>query len=430
MGSQESRPCRFVDFCAKRLMTEKSTRQLELIIVSLFRVLSESGLIKAVGDCAIFLINHSGKNMSVEQIMKSMDRIEADLNSFTSNSKSELENIGNQQRDLAHRLAKLERYETGKPVVDWAEQVIENAAFNDFLSGNRGKAKFEVKNNTLTGSDTTVAPDRRPGVVPGATTPLTVESLFEHVPTESNAVEFMRENVFTNGAAEAAEGATKSESSLTWSLVNVPVSTVAHWIKITKQLMEDHVALAAYVNNRLAYGVNRRVETQLVTGNGTAPNIGGMLKSGNYTVHAYTDAMLGSGLKKHKLLRMVVADLKASGYTPSAILLNPSDWLLFEMDMINQTAASLTVSDLANGFPLQLFGVPVIESIGVTADTFAILDAAQTGRIYDRQEVTVEFSESDSDNFVKNLITVRAERRLALAIDQPAAIRGGDLTPA
>jgi hypothetical protein len=49
---------------------------------------------------------------------------------------------------------------------------------------------------------------------------------------------------------------------------------------------------------------------------------------------------------------------------------------------------------------------------------------------YDREGVIVELSDSDGDNFQKMLVTVRAVRRLALAVERPASIRGGDLTPA
>ncbi len=369
---------------------------------------------------------------SIDLVMKQMDRVESDLNTFTSASKSEIKNIGDKQLELANRLVKLERFQPSNDSQssNWGGQIVENATFKDFLSGSRSKTKIDVQNNTLTGSDSTVAPDRRPGVSPGAFAPLKIEDLFEHIPTSSNAIEFTKENVFTNSAAEAAEGATMAESSLTMSLVNMPVSTVGHFIKISKQLAEDSVALASYVNRRLEYGVNRRVENQLANGNGTAPNISGIFDTGNFAAHGYADAILGTGLKKYKLLRRVIADLVAAGYAPGAVLLNPNDWLQFEIDLIEQIPAGITAADIANGFQTRIFGVPVIQSIGVTADTFAVLDAKQAGRIFDRQAVTIELSESDSDNFVKNLITVRAERRLALAIDQPNAIIAGDLTPA
>jgi len=246
-------------------------------------------------------------------------------------------------------------------------------------------------------------------------------------PTGSNAVEFTRENVFTNSAAEATEGAQKGESSLTWTLVNQPISTVAHWIKISKQLAADAPALAAYVNTRMAYGVNAKVETQLVVGDGTAPNISG-IADGNFTAHGIANAALGSTLKKLVLIRQVLAASYAAGWPADAILLNPADWAAIEIELMT-VAAGQTLYSVSEGGTPRLFGLPVIQSIGVAADTFYAGAFAQAYMIHNREGVTIELSDSDSDNFTKNLITIRAERRLALATERPAAVRGGDLTP-
>jgi hypothetical protein len=66
----------------------------------------------------------------------------------------------------------------------------------------------------------------------------------------------------------------------------------------------------------------------------------------------------------------------------------------------------------------------------VTADTFQVGAYNMAATKYDREGVIVELSDSDGDNFQKMLVTVRAVRRLALAVERPASIRGGDLTPA
>ena len=66
----------------------------------------------------------------------------------------------------------------------------------------------------------------------------------------------------------------------------------------------------------------------------------------------------------------------------------------------------------------------------MTADNVAVGAFGSAATLYNREGVVVEMSDSDSDNFTKNLITLRAERRLALATERPAAIRAGDLTPA
>lgn len=381
-----------------------------------------------------------------EQIMKALDQVEAKLTAMSTKAEGEfatvgkiaadtktaLDNIGIEQRVLADRLLAVEQKATAQPekkeVTSWGEQFIKNARYADFAGGHMAKLRVEVK-NTLTGSDTNVAPQRNAGIVAGAALPFSMEALLPSTTTSSNAIEFTKEASFTNSAAEAAEGTEKGESALTWSLVNMPVSTVAHWIKISKQLAADAPALAAYVNTRMAYGVNQKVDVQLVVGDGTAPNISGTYDSGNFTAHGIANAALGSTFKKFVLIRKVIADLYAAGFPADAIVLNPADWAAMEIELMT-TAAGQTLYSVSEGGQPRLFGLPVIQAIGMAADTFQVGRFSEAYMVYNREGVVVEMSDSDSDNFTKNLITLRAERRLALATEKPAAVRGGDLTPA
>lgn len=383
--------------------------------------------------------------MSIDLIQKGLDSIEAKINEFATKAKAEteavgkvahdthtaLENLGTKQRELADEILQLKQRGALQPepakIEGMGQQFVKSDAYKSFAEGRAQKARFEVK-NTLTGSDTNVAPDRKPGIVPGAFQMLTLESLFNALPTSSNAIEFTKEASFTNSAAETAEGGAKPESALTWSLVNMPISTVAHWIKISRQLAMDNAALAAYVETRMAYGVNRRVETQLAVGNGVAPNLSGFLTAGNYTAHGYLSGALGATLSKFVLIRKVIGDLYNAGYPADAIVLNPVDWATMETELLTTAAGKVPFQYDTAGTP-RLFGLPVVQSVGVTADTFAVGAFGVAGTVHNREGVVVEMSESDSDNFTKNLITIRAERRLALAIEVPAAIRGGDLTP-
>ncbi|MDD3757697.1 MAG: phage major capsid protein [Advenella sp.] len=385
--------------------------------------------------------------MSTEAILKALDAIEAKMNQqsekaaedvktmgkVSEDTKAAINNIGIQQREFADRLSVLEQkgfiHCEGDRIDDsWGTQFTKSDAYIAFAGGNTQKARIEVK-NTLTGSDATVAPDRKPGIVPGASTILNIESLFTSIPTSSNAIEFTKEASFTNNAAETAEGVLKPESALTFSLVNMPVSTVAHWIKISRQLAMDNSALAAYVNTRMRYGVNKKVDTQLVVGTGVAPALSGFMKSGNYTAHGYLSGALGSTLPKFVLIRKVIGDLKNSGYVPNAIVMNPVDWATMETELLTTAAGQVPFKYDEGGTP-RLFGLPVVEAVGMTADTFAVGSFNEAATIHNREGVVVELSDSDDKNFQMNLITIRAERRLALTVEVPAAIRGGDLTPA
>lgn len=384
--------------------------------------------------------------MDLEKIVKSLDGVERALEQMSQKAEAEakangkvseetktaIDNIGVTQRELADRLVALEQKasaagEGEKADESWGAQLVKAKALESFQRGETAKCRIEVK-NTLTGSDTVVAPDRKPGIVAGAFQPMRLEAFLPSLPTSSNAIEFTKEASFTNSAAETAEGAAKPESALTFSLVNMPVSTIAHWIKISKQLAADNTALAAYVNTRMRYGVDRKVETQLVSGDGTSPNISGILDTGNFTAHGYADAALGTSLKKLVLIRKIMADLWSAGYPADGILLNPADWAAIEIDLLTTAAGQVPFKYDEMGTP-RLWGLPVIQSVGMTADQVAVGAFAQAYTVYNRQGVVVELSDSDSDNFTKNLVTVRAERRLALATEVPAAVRAGDLTP-
>jgi len=219
--------------------------------------------------------------MSIEIIMKALDTVEAKLTAMSTkadgematlgkvsaDTKTALDAIGVEQRVLADRMLLLEQRgllqaEGETKESSWGQEFVKSARYADFAGGNMSKLRVELK-ATMVGADANVAPDRIARIVGGAQTPFSMESLLPSTTTSSNAIEFTKENVFTNNSAEAAEAGEMGESSITWTLVNMPVSTVGHWIRISKQLAADAPALAAYVDNRMRYGVNRKVDTQL-----------------------------------------------------------------------------------------------------------------------------------------------------------------------
>jgi len=386
----------------------------------------------ATTDTIINQINTIENSMAAFQ-RKSTEEIK-NTSKISTETKNAMDKLGEQQKEVADRMLAMEQSginipNAGVGVENIGSKFTSSAAYRSFSGGGAQKARMEIANNITTGSDVTVAPDRKTGVVGSSFAPLTLQSLLPTLPTASNAIEYTRENVFTNAAAETAEGGAKPESSITFELKSMPVSTVPHWVKISRQLADDAPALAAYINNRMAYAVDQRVESQLAVGDGIAPNIGGLLLAGNSTVHSYTAANLGSSLPKLVLIRKLIADCLVAGYPADAILLNPTDWANIEIELLTTAAGQMLLNYNTPGVTM-LFGVPVIESVGITTDSVLVGAFQQACTLYDRQQTIVELSESDGDNFTKNLITVRAERRLALTVERPAAILSGDLTPA
>lgn len=380
----------------------------------------------------------------LESTLKEVDNKAAEelkaLGKVTTDTKAALDTLGNEQKAVAERLLALEQKgllqgregdESAKGAESIGAQFVKTSQFESFKSGSAQKARVELKNSVTNAVGNTYS-DRRPGVVGGAFRNLTLEALLASLPTTSNAVDYVRENVFTNSAAETAEASALPESSITTTLVTEPVATVGHWIKISRQLAQDNAALAAYINARMVYGVNLRVENQIIAGNGTAPNMSGFTKAGNYTAHGYSAASLttkfGSGYTRIDLIRAILGDCSSNEYPADAILLNPTDWAVIET--LKDSQGRYLVGNPNDGSAPRLWRVPIVESNAVTADNVLVLSLSQSATFYNREGVTVEMSESDSDNFTKNLVTIRAERRCMLAVEKPASVRYGDLTPA
>lgn len=386
---------------------------------------------------------------NIEVLLKSVEGIESKLAAMSAKAEGEfktlgkvsedtktaLDNMGKEQLALAERMLSLEQkgvmnQPEQKADETWGAQFVKSASFESFKAGGAQRARVEVK-NTVTNTVGNTFSDRRPGIVGGAFRVLTLEDLLTSLPTSSSSVDYVRENVFTNAAAETAEGAQKPESSVTTTLESKPVATVAHWIKISKQLASDNAMLAAYINTRMVYGVNLRVENQIIAGNGTAPNMEGFTKSGNFTAHGYTAASLTAlGLLNNRfdLIGKMIGDCVGADYPADAIVLNPADW--WTMRLAKDSQNRYILGDPGSSVAPALFGVPVVASNAMTADTVMVASLRNAATFYNREGVVVDLSESDSDNFTKNLVTIRAERRCLLAVERPAAVRYGDLTPA
>jgi HK97 family phage major capsid protein len=387
--------------------------------------------------------------MSLEAIMKAVDGIEAKLKDVSAkadgqmqtlgkvdtDTKNAMEALGKQQREMAERLLAMEQKGQIAPTTEnkdesWGAQFVKAASYEAFKAGSAQRASAEVK-NTVTNTVGNTFSQRKPDIVGGAFRTLSLEELLITLPATSNAVDYVRETAFTNSAAETAEGGIKPESDVTTGLVTKPVATVAHWIKISRQLASDNAALAAYINNRMVYGVNLRVENQIISGNGTAPNMEGFARAGNFTAHGYTAASLtAAGLLNNRfdLIGKMLGDCVLADYPADAIIVNPGDW--WTMRLAKDTQNRYILGDPGSSVAPSLFGVPVVASNAVTADTVFVASLRNAATFYNREGVVIDMSESDSDNFTRNLVTIRAERRCMLAVERPAAVRYGDLTPA
>ena len=287
---------------------------------------------------------------------------------------------------------------------------------------------MRVEANTLMGqegsplenADTLVPTDRRPGITPGAFRTLRVKDLLPVIPTTSNAWQFVRELVFTNAAAETAEGAAKPETTLTFEDATVNIRTIAHFIKASNQILADAPALRAYVDTRLRYGVELREEQQIVAGDGTGQNISGMTLAANRTAFTPTTGETALDSVNRAKYAILGAD-----YTPTGIIMNPADWGGIERLKDSQNAY-LVGNPFGSIVPM-LWGLPVAITNSMTVTNFLMADFMTSYEYIERQSTVVDIGYVN-DDFTKNLVTIRAEKRGALASIRKASTRYGSLT--
>jgi HK97 family phage major capsid protein len=300
-------------------------------------------------------------------------------------------------------------------------EFINSDQFKAMASGEREKARFEVKNTVVTGGNMPFEV-QRPGIIPGSFGPITIRQMIPTITVASNSVSSLRELAFTNAAAEVAEAAAKAESSITFEPYNVQIETVAHWIKVSNQLLADAPAVAAYIDTRLRDGLAQRVDRQLLLGDGTTPNLSGLTDAGNFTAFtASSGANMVESINKAKYNRWAV------GEVVDTVIVNPADWA--EMELLREGSGSgayLYGAPGTNAGP-QPFGVSVVMSQHMPVGQFLIGSLRTSAIIYQRQGAVVEMG-FVNDDFTKNLVTIRAEERLGLGVDRPAGLMYGAIT--
>ena len=361
----------------------------------------------------------------------------AALGKISTDTKTAIDTLGTEQRVLADRLVQLEQQSTATgdddTAVDTAGTLLtKDAEYANFQKKTgRGSMGLEVK-NTVTNAIANTFSERRPGLVDGAFRVFTIEDLLVSIPTSSNAIDWVRENVFTNSAAELAEGTQMAQSSITFSPGTMPVQSIAHFVKITRQLAMDNAAMAAYINRRMIYGVNLRVENQLVSGNGTSPNLSGLTLAGNFTAHGYTSASLTalnlSPTNRFDLIGKMIGDCALADYPADVVILNTADW--WTLRLTKDAQGRYILGDPGSAAPPVLFGLPVVASNAMVLGSVWVGSLSQAATKHDRETVTLDLSDSDENNFQLQLVSVRAIRRVALTVEKPTAARYGSLTPA
>jgi HK97 family phage major capsid protein len=327
-------------------------------------------------------------------------------------------------------------------------EVVNSQQFKDAMSAFPGgrvpeRSKFStdpisIKSLFVGGSATSagafVTPEQSGIIEMLGRRPLTIRDFISVRRTGSDTIEYVVQTSHTNAAAPVAEatssaaptapgtagalvqaagGGYKPEGAWAFQRKTATVKTIAEWVPATKRALADAAQLEGLINDELRKDIAETEETQILTGNGTGENLTGILATSGIQTQAFdTDIFVSTrkALTKARVVGRVV---------PNAIALNPTDVEKVDLARESGTGRFFSGGPFAMG-PRTLWGTPILETEGVAAGTALVGDFSKAV-LWDREQTSVSITDSHDDFFIRNLVAILAEERVAFGVTRPTA---------
>ena len=221
---------------------------------------------------------------------------------------------------------------------------------------------------------------------------------------------YTREVGQEGGIAAQTEGADKSQIDYDFETVDVPTDFIAGFARYSKKMRNNLSYIASAVPALL-----RR----------------DYFKSENSIFNAILEAdatastEVITGQNKPQMLMNEIAKLEDADYEANGIVVRPLDY----MDMLKAAKDDLESAVTYEGGVLRVAGLQVMKATWLSANKYFVGDWSRVNKI-NTEGLSLEFSDVEGSNFVKNNITARIESQTALAVERPEALIFGDFTAA
>lgn len=314
--------------------------------------------------------------------------------------------------------------------VSLGRQFVNSEAFKAFAGQTTPRGRVDMPVHAAITSLTTdaagsagdlVETTRLPGVLGLPQRRMTVRDLIAPGQMDGGALEYVKETGFTNNAGMVSETVKKPESSLKFDLVSTNARVIAHFMKASRQILSDASQLASIIDNRLRYGLAYKEEQQLLNGDGTGQNLLGIIPQASAFSAPFDPAGTETVIDS---IRLALLQAQLAEFPSTGIVLNPTDWARIEL--LKDTLGRYIIGNPQGSIAPTLWGRPVVETQAIKVDKFLCGAFKQGAQVFDRWLARVEVATENEDDFVKNMVTILAEERLALAVYRPEAFVYGD----
>ncbi len=273
-------------------------------------------------------------------------------------------------------------------------------------------AEAAMKTTLTTSTGPFTSYDRPPGVIELGQQMLTVADLFAQAQTTAPVIRYIQEDAFTNAADTVLEEGLKPEAAWDLSEVDSPVRKIAVLTRVTDETFQDFPQIRDYINDRLPFMVRQKEEFQLLSGDGNAPNILGVLSNTGILTQAK------STFSNADAIYLGITKVRTQGFfEPDAVVIDPTNWT--PIRLLKTTTGEYVWGDPSVAGPETIFGKRVVVTANMVDNTALVGAFRIGGTVYYRQGLRVEATNSDASDFSYNRIALRAEIREALAIWRP-----------
>jgi len=348
--------------------------------------------------------------------------------------KSEIKNLEAKFSEVHSRIDAAEvaakKTASGANAQSFKQSLIEGitkGGLENLINGSSRSAKFEIKAGDMTVAANftgeVIPAQYVPGIKYDPTRPVHVRQLLAQGSTSSEVVRYVRESAYDNGAAATAQGATFTESDFDLTAYDANVQKIGTYFRISEEMLADTAQLTSYLAARAPEKLLTVEDAQLLYGNGTAPNISGIVTSGStaFAAGAFADTITAAN--QFDVLTVAINQLALVNYRPDYIMVNPTDFA--KILLLKSTTNEYLKDQVYAGLQPQFLGVPVVINTAVTAGTYLVGNFGLGTQMWVRENLSLEFFREDGTNVRDGFVTVRLQERIALTNYAPLAIVKG-----
>lgn len=267
---------------------------------------------------------------------------------------------------------------------------------------------------------------------------LTVADLLSQGTISGNAISYLVEAAMEGNFTTVDEGAAKPQIHfVNPTQVTDALKKIAGFIKLTDEFIDDADFLVTEINNRLLYQLGYFEEQQLLSGNGTGTNLLGLLNRSGIQTEASASFATTPRDWPDAIFRGMTKVSVNSGFPPDGLVINPLDYQTFRLQKDNNQQYygggffQGSYGELGVGIMINppLWGLKTVVTPAIAQGTVAVGAFQSVATVYRKGGVRVEAATQHASDFTSNLVTIRAEERVALAVRVPLGICKVTLTP-